>query len=100
MSQPGGFEKGGWFGAFNTTQSSYHVAAESAADIAAAVRFAKQRSLRLAVKNTGHECLGCSMSGEALMIWTRPMQDLKFEESFRPAGCTATTADILWEARV
>lgn len=35
--------------------ASYSVNVSSAADVAAGIRFAKERNVRLVIKNTGHE---------------------------------------------
>ena len=49
------------------------MAAESAADVAAAVNFAREHNLRLVVRGGGHSYLGTSNSPDSLLIWTRRM---------------------------
>jgi hypothetical protein len=48
--QPGGYHTTGRLGAYEPEVSSYAVAVETSADIAAAVRFARDRGLRLVVR--------------------------------------------------
>ncbi len=52
---------------------SYAVAARNAADIAAAVNFARENHLRLVVKGGGHSYQGTSNAPDSLLIWTRHM---------------------------
>ena len=47
-----------WTDAWTSKPSEYAVAAESAADVAAAVKFARAHDLRLVVKGGGHSYLG------------------------------------------
>ena len=56
--QPGLTEISGWLDAWRSAPSAYVVAAESAADVAAAIRFAASHNLRLVVKGVGHSYLG------------------------------------------
>ena len=48
----------GWVEAWSTQPSVYAVAARNAQDIAAAVNFARQNNLRLAIKGGGHSYQG------------------------------------------
>lgn len=54
---PGAFHTTGWHGAHVSGHSPRTVAAESAADIAAAVDFAREHGAGLVIKGTGHDCL-------------------------------------------
>ena len=95
--EPAGFEKVGYEGAFNSTPPAFAVAAESAHDVAAGVKFAAARNLRMTVKNTGHDYIGRSTAPDSLMIWTHKLGGVTFEKGFRPASCPATTpaADVV-----
>ena len=50
----------GWVGAWTSRPSAYAVAAESTADVVAAVNFARENNLRLVVKGGGHSYQGTS----------------------------------------
>jgi hypothetical protein len=84
--EPGGYHTAGWLGAYEPSYSTYAVAAETSADIAAAVRFARDRGLRLAVKGTGHDYLGRSRAPGSLLVWTHAMRDVTVHDVFTPAG--------------
>jgi hypothetical protein len=72
-SQPGLTETLGWVDAWATQPSVYAVVARDAADIAAAVSFARDNDLRLVVKGRGHSYVGASNAPDSLMIWTHRM---------------------------
>ena len=67
--------------------SVFAVAAKTAADVAAAVNFAREHNLRLVVKGGGHSLLGTSNAAASLLIWTRVMDDITLHEAFVPQGC-------------
>ena len=87
--QPGLTESSGWLDAWRSSPSAYVVAAQSAADIAAAVRFARAHSLRLVVKGRGHSYLGASNAPDSLLLWTRHMDGVTVHEAFVPQGSKA-----------
>ena len=58
-----------------------------AADVAAAVNFARRHNLRLVVKGGGHSYLGTSSAADSLLIWTRAMNEVALHEAFVAAGC-------------
>jgi FAD/FMN-containing dehydrogenase len=87
--QAGLTESSGWLDAWRSAPSAYRVKAESAADIAAAVRFASAHNLRLVVKGRGHSYLGGSNAPDSLLVWTRGMDDVTVHDAFTPAGSTA-----------
>src|SRR5262249_13465840 len=88
QDQPGGTESLGWLGAWNAAPSAYAVAADSPADVAAAVNFAREHGLRLVVKGTGHDYLGRSNAPGSLLIWTHAMRQIQSHDAFVPKGCT------------
>ncbi len=91
---PGALQTNGWLDAWENQISPYAVAAESTADIAAAVNFAREKGIRLAVKGTGHDYLGRSNAADSLLVWTHNMRDINFHKDFRPAGASANTPPV------
>lgn len=82
----------GWVDAWTTQPSVYAVAAETAADVAAAVNFARQHRLRLVVKGGGHSYLGTSNAADSLMIWTRRMNSITVHDAFVGQGCAGSVS--------
>ncbi len=58
--QAGATQSTGWVDAWMSAPSAYAVAANTAADVVAAVRFAREKNLRLVVKGGGHSYQGTS----------------------------------------
>jgi hypothetical protein len=85
--QPWATQSTGWTDAWMSAPSVYAVAAKTAADVAAAVNFAREHNLRLVVKGGGHSYLGTSNAPDSLLIWTRPMDDIQIHDAFVPQGC-------------
>ncbi len=77
----------GWTDAWTSKPSEYAVAAESAADVAAAVNFARKHNLRLVVKGGGHSYLGGSNAPDSLLIWTKHLRAIELHDAFVPKGC-------------
>ena len=90
--QPGGTQVGGWLDAWTPQPSAYAVAARTAADVAAAVDFARRHDLRLVVKGGGHSYQGTSNAADSLLIWTRPMRQIELHDAFVPQGCAGRQA--------
>lgn len=82
----------GWLDAWSSAPSVYAVAAKNAADIVAAVNFARENNLRLVVKGGGHSYQGTSNSADSLLIWTRAMNDIVLHEDFVPQDCAGKLA--------
>jgi len=92
--QPGLTESSGWLDAWRSSPSVYAVAAESAADVAATVRFARAHNLRLVVKGRGHSYLGGSNAPDSLLLWTRKMDDVTVHDAFTPQGAPAGVSSV------
>lgn len=82
----------GWFDAWTTKSSAYAVAAENAADVAAAVNFARENSLRLVIKGGGHSYFGNSNAPDSLLIWMRRMNAISLHDAFVGEGCAGRVA--------
>ena len=82
----------GWADAWASQPSAYAVAVESAADVVAAVNFARQHQLRLVVKGGGHSYQGTSDAPDSLLVWTRRMNQLSLHDAFVPQGCAGHVA--------
>ncbi len=78
----------GWADAWASAPSDHAVAARDAADVAAAVDFARRYRLRLVVKGGGHSYQGTSCAADSLLIWTRAMNDIELHEAFVGQGCS------------
>jgi FAD/FMN-containing dehydrogenase len=76
----------GWTDAWTSQPSAYAVLAQSSADVAAAVNFARQHRLRLVVKGGGHSYLGGSNAPDSLLVWTRNMRAIDLVDRFVPQG--------------
>jgi FAD/FMN-containing dehydrogenase len=88
--QPGLTETLGWVDGWSTQPSVYAVAARNAQDIAAAVNFARENNLRLAIKGGGHSYQGTSNAPDSLLIWTRHMHRITMHDAFVPQACEDT----------
>lgn len=82
----------GWTDAWTSEPSLMAVAAESAADVAAAIDIARKHRLRLVVKGGGHSYYGNSNAANSLLVWTRRMQAIDLHDAFVPAGAPPGTA--------
>ncbi|HEX4080489.1 MAG TPA: FAD-binding oxidoreductase [Rhizomicrobium sp.] len=90
--QPGGTQVSGWWNAWIPAPSAYAVRARNAKDVAAAVNFARKNKLRLVVKGTGHSYQGTSDAPDALLIWTRGMNQVVLHDAFVPQACAGKVA--------
>lgn len=82
----------GWADAWTSQPSAYAVAAQSAADVAAAVNFARGHKLRLVVKGGGHSYQGTSDAPDSLLVWTRHLDEIQIHDAFVPKGCEGKAA--------
>lgn len=92
--QPAGTEVSGWLNAWKPEPSAYAVSARNAADIAAAVNFARKNNLRLVVKGGGHSYQGTSNAADSLLIWTRGMKGITLHDSFVAKECEGRQAPV------
>jgi FAD/FMN-containing dehydrogenase len=90
--QPAGTQVSGWLDAWAPAASAYAVAARSAADVAAAVNFARENNLRLVVKGGGHSYQGTSNAPDSLLVWTRAMNAITVQDAFVGKGCQGKQA--------
>ncbi|MBV8307967.1 MAG: FAD-dependent oxidoreductase [Gammaproteobacteria bacterium] len=85
--QAAGTQVSGWLDAWAPAASAYAVQARHSADVAAAINFAREHRVRLAVKGGGHSYQGTSNAPDSLLIWTRAMSQVTLHDAFVPAGC-------------
>jgi FAD/FMN-containing dehydrogenase len=78
----------GWIGAWTSRPSAYAVVARTKEDVVAAVNFARENNLRLAVKGGGHSYQGTSNAPDSLLIWTRKMNAITVHDAFVGTGCS------------
>lgn len=83
----GGTQSQGWIDAWTSAPSVHAVVPRNATDVAVAVRFAREKNLRLVVKGAGHSYLGQSNAPDSLMIWTRDLDAITLHDAFVPSGC-------------
>ena len=86
QDHPGAQQTNGWLDAWTFEVSPYAVAAESPEDVAAAIVFAKERGVKLAIKGAGHDYLGRNCAADSLLIWTGRMRDVRFDPAFKISG--------------
>lgn len=86
--QPALTQSSGWADAWVSQPSAYAVAAETTADVVAAVDFARRHHLRLVVKGGGHSYQGTSCAPDSLLVWTRHMNATTLHDAFVAQGCS------------
>ncbi|KAI9713051.1 MAG: hypothetical protein M1820_001036 [Bogoriella megaspora] len=62
------------------TYVSYAVNISGPADVAKTIKFAKQRNIRLVIRNTGHDYNGKSTGAGAIAVWTHHLKDISFHD--------------------
>jgi len=92
--QVGSTQSTGWMDAWQSAVSPYAVEAETAQDIAAAVDFAREHEIRLAVKGAGHDYLGRNNAPDSLLVWTHRMRNINMHDAFVPAGAPNGTDGV------
>lgn len=58
--------------------ASYAINVTSAASAAAGINFAREKNIRLSIKNTGHDYLGRSAGEGSLGLWMHNLNDISF----------------------
>ena len=95
----------GWVGAWTSRPSVYAVVAKSAADVSAAVNFARTHNLRLVIRGGGHSYQGTSNAADSLLIWTRSMEAVVLHDAFvgsdcegraQPQAAVSIEAGVIW----
>src|SRR5689334_9486743 len=89
QEQAGGTESAGWLDAWTPAASTYAFAVRTAADVVAAVNFAREHHLRVVVKGTGHDYLGRSNAPDSVLVWTHAMRKITMHDAFVPRGCSS-----------
>ena len=90
--QVGLAQSSGWLGAWSLQSSRYALQARDAADVAAAVDFARKHRVRLVVKGGGHSYQGTSNAPDSLLVWTRHMRHIEHHAAFTGQGCEGRVA--------
>ncbi|KAH7381512.1 hypothetical protein BKA66DRAFT_586305 [Pyrenochaeta sp. MPI-SDFR-AT-0127] len=68
----------------------YSINASSTADVAAGIKFAKEKNVRLVIKNTGHDFLGRSTGTGGLSIWTHNLRTIEFLPAYTSPAYNGT----------
>jgi FAD/FMN-containing dehydrogenase len=84
----------GWIDAWTSQPSLKGVAAQSSADVAAAVNFARRSGIPPVIKGGGHSYFGNSNRAGSLLIWTHRMRKIELHDSFRGAGWPANEPGV------
>lgn len=69
-------------------QAVYAIDVDGAATAAAGIKFARDRNVRLIVKNTGHDYLGGSTGRGALALWTHNLKEVTLIPKYKSAHYT------------
>jgi FAD/FMN-containing dehydrogenase len=62
------------------TYVQYTVNVSCAAEVAAGIKFANDRNIRLVIRNTGHDYNGKSTGAGALGLWMQNLKDIEFRD--------------------
>ncbi len=84
----------GWLDAWTSKPSLKGVAASTAADVAAAIEFARTNHIAPVIKGGGHSYLGNSNRAGSLLIWTHRMRQIELHEAFRPVGLPSVETGV------
>ncbi|MGJ3265015.1 MAG: FAD-binding protein [Salinarimonas sp.] len=90
----GATQTAGWVDAWTSAPSVYAAEPETAQEVAAVVRFAAEKNLRLVVKGGAHSYLGQSNAPDSLLLWTRRMDAITVHDDFLPLDCDGVVAPV------
>ncbi|ETS73449.1 hypothetical protein PFICI_15054 [Pestalotiopsis fici W106-1] len=62
--------------------ASYSINVTGAAEIQAGIRFAREKNVRLTLKNTGHDILGKSTGKGSLSLWLHNLKAIEFFDNY------------------
>ena len=65
--------------------AQYAINVVDAKSVVAGVQFAREKNIRLTVKNTGHDLLGRSMGKGSLALWTHNLKEISFVQHRSPS---------------
>ncbi|KAH6974929.1 hypothetical protein BKA56DRAFT_733338 [Ilyonectria sp. MPI-CAGE-AT-0026] len=65
--------------------ASYAINVSSATDVIAGLKFAREKNIRVTIKNTGHDYIGRSNGKGSLELWTHNLKDITFSNYTSPA---------------
>jgi FAD/FMN-containing dehydrogenase len=92
--EPGLTQTLGWTDAWTSQPSHHCVAAQTAADVATAVAFARKQRVRLVVKGGGHSYFGNSNAPGSLLVWTRRMRGITLHDDFAGHDCPRNASPV------
>ncbi|KAL4924430.1 uncharacterized protein BDV17DRAFT_211283 [Aspergillus undulatus] len=73
-----------------------YVDARGVEDVQRTLAFAREKGLRLVVKNTGHDYRGRSSAPESFALWTHNIQPpIELTENFIPDECSDEVGDVI-----
>jgi FAD/FMN-containing dehydrogenase len=75
------------------TYVQYSVDVSKPQDIAATIKFAQDKNIRLVIRNTGHDYNGKSTGAGALAVWTHHLKDIKIID-YKSAAYTGKAIQV------
>ncbi|KAI1272223.1 hypothetical protein F5Y07DRAFT_308514 [Xylaria sp. FL0933] len=63
--------------------AQYSINVSTVSHVQAGIKFAQEKNIRLAIKNTGHDLLGKSSGRGALSLWTHHLNSIDFIDRYR-----------------
>ncbi|KAK3328391.1 hypothetical protein B0T19DRAFT_476000 [Cercophora scortea] len=74
--------------------ASYAINVSDASTVAAGLKFAKEKNIRLVIKNTGHDYLGGSAGKGSLALWTHNLKEITFIQNYTSRGYNGTAVKL------